>query len=795
MKREHLFQCVIYVFLCITANTYCAIGTDGSTSNKGTGILNTALSDLMEHTAICCKITNMKRHVDCSNLKLKKIPECYQLKLGNCSSITDLKLASNRISVIQNKSFVSYPNLRSLDLSYNPLRYIDELAFDSLTVLETLTIIDTNSEAGKFLTVIRDRAFAPLKKIRSLTLSETSLDPRHFLQNVMCHVPSNLENLFIQTMVAYTEELSTVQLKAKAAKCFKHLKRLKNLSFDHNLLGEISASFLMSVRHLEHVSLRRNHVYGNRAALRLFYFLTNITFFDIGCQFIKACGAEYVYPENIPKWKDTKDLIEPLIENLVKEKEKTQIMVYFLKNASVLHLDHLPTSDAEQTIPDVCWANNKMVEIDISFTPIETINGKIQCFWYLKFLNIRGIKAMHIDYFIFEDLISLEILLLADAIPGLNLGAQSAAKLFENTKMITYLELSENRIISLHSDLFTQLYDLRFLNLSHNQIQSWNGNLENLTNLEYIVLSHNSFNQIPMELFAVLERNMKLLNRTTTLDISKNPFRCTCTAIFSIMQMQMSKVDVINLNSNDNPLHCSLENGTFISFAEVVKMRNYLCKHSQNVLFAFVLYVTAVITTITSALGYRYRWKVKYAWYTAMQLFLEKEHERRDYRFDVFVSYCSDDEAWIMKNLIPKLEQDLGYNLCLHYRHFIAGRNITDNIVGAVKASRKTLLVITKNFMRSGWCEFETQFAHTHHLQRHTAGVVAVIHPQVFDMRGPSYDSLDQLLNYVTYLEWPVDVEQKSVFWINLRRALGPPMLRIQELEDGDNEFGNILQL
>ena len=113
-----------------------------------------------------------------------------------------------------------------------------------------------------------------------------------------------------------------------------------------------------------------------------------------------------------------------------------------------------------------------------------------------------------------------------------------------------------------------------------------------------------------------------------------------------------------------------------------------------------------------SACGYKYRWGggVKYAWYTVLNLFYNKEQERTDFRFNAFISYCSDDEDWVQTKLVENLERDKEnkYNLCLHYRHFVLGRGITENIAGAIKVSQKTVLVVTKNYLNSGWCNLKT---------------------------------------------------------------------------------------
>ena len=104
------------------------------------------------------------------------------------------------------------------------------------------------------------------------------------------------------------------------------------------------------------------------------------------------------------------------------------------------------------------------------------------------------------------------------------------------------------------------------------------------------------------------------------------------------------------------------------------------------------------------------------------------------------------------------------------------GRNITDNIAAAIQESRKTVLVVTKKYLKSGWCDFETRFAHSHHLNEHTGGVIGIIHPEVFHLKGARGMALDRLPNSVTYINWPMNEEEEPLFWLKLKKALGPPM-------------------
>lgn len=74
--------------------------------------------------------------------------------------------------------------------------------------------------------------------------------------------------------------------------------------------------------------------------------------------------------------------------------------------------------------------------------------------------------------------------------------------------------------------------------------------------------------------------------------------------------------------------------------------------------------------------------------------------------YDAFISYSSKDKEWVRNILLPRLEQER-LRICIDYRNFEIGVTILENIENAVKQSRRTLLVMTPNWVESEWGRFE----------------------------------------------------------------------------------------
>lgn len=82
--------------------------------------------------------------------------------------------------------------------------------------------------------------------------------------------------------------------------------------------------------------------------------------------------------------------------------------------------------------------------------------------------------------------------------------------------------------------------------------------------------------------------------------------------------------------------------------------------------------------------------------------------------FDAFISYSSKDIDWVVNELMSQLEggkDDERFKVCVHERDFRVGRSIAENIITNLVQSVTCILVLTKEFTDSYWCNFEAHAA------------------------------------------------------------------------------------
>lgn len=88
-----------------------------------------------------------------------------------------------------------------------------------------------------------------------------------------------------------------------------------------------------------------------------------------------------------------------------------------------------------------------------------------------------------------------------------------------------------------------------------------------------------------------------------------------------------------------------------------------------------------------------------------------RDAEEGEYTYDVFVSYSDQNRDWVLEQLLPNIEREDELNICLHERDFKVGLTILENIINCMDQSRCILLVISKSFVSSNWCQFELHLA------------------------------------------------------------------------------------
>ncbi|XP_030605167.1 toll-like receptor 21 [Archocentrus centrarchus] len=736
-------------------------------------------------------------------------------------SLTDLYVCKNNLYTLGCKpSFLSFINI--LDLSYNsrlPTKAFDQV---DLRHIHYLHLCSTNVTIVEFLNISNinanhvDFSGTGLKDERMLKELCTSLKKRlRGIQNL------NLTNNGIRTLanntLSYcpniTRALDLSRNNLKSTNCLEFLKRhsfIKEFKVEHNhlnILKSCKTHKTFFIKNLEKLDYRYNRIL--RVDPYAFYHTPNIKMLQLNINsiaFLHRHALKGLTKLEILRLDNNllTDLFNVTFEDLIRLQilnlRNNRISVIFdrtffnLKMLTTLDLGgnkitHFQSSglDGLQRLSNLYLDGNQLKEIDSSL--------------YRAFqdtLTVLDLQS-NLIHFLTENHDSpfMNLSRLSD----LKLGGQQPHglivlphSLLRGLYSLKSLYLTNNNLHHLAPDTFDDLRGLRFLTLDNccvgvTKLQP--GVFKNLRNLTRLAAENMGIQNFSKEVFGNLTQLRSLqLNRNVMqtipvdaleslpklryLDIRDIPLSCTC---------------------NNRLLQKYTKNNTYV---QVVYLYNLSCQHNSKLKFhnfdtkvcyinvgMYLFFSTAAaifLFTVIPLLYVKLYWKMKYSYYVFRAWFSEQwsriRDEEENCKYDAFISYNSSDEQWIMDQLLPNLEgSGSSFKLCLHHRDFELGRDIVDNIVSAVYSSRKTICVVSRNFLRSEWCSLEIQLASYRLFDEHRDVLLLVFLEPISERQLSSYHRMRKVMLKKTYLQWPGShcnnpMQAQELFWNQLRRAI-----------------------
>ena len=135
--------------------------------------------------------------------------------------------------------------------------------------------------------------------------------------------------------------------------------------------------------------------------------------------------------------------------------------------------------------------------------------------------------------------------------------------------------------------------------------------------------------------------------------------------------------------------------------------------------------------------------------------------DQTEFNYDVFISYSHADKAWVRGELLKRLEAS-GLRACIDTRDFRPGAPSVTEMERAVLTSRKTVLVLTPDYVASAWTEFETLMLQTLDPAARQRRIVPLLKAHV---------ELPLRISYLSYVDFS-DPQDEALAWTRLLNAL-----------------------
>ncbi|CAH6778969.1 toll-like receptor 11 [Phodopus roborovskii] len=212
------------------------------------------------------------------------------------------------------------------------------------------------------------------------------------------------------------------------------------------------------------------------------------------------------------------------------------------------------------------------------------------------------------------------------------------------------------------------------------------------------------------------------------------------------------------------------------------------CPHDTEFWGFLISFTLILLLTILPLVGCH-----KWSWLHYLQTLLRAcwwklggHRLRGQFNYDVFISYCEKDQAWVLEELVPGLEKPPpkgeGLRLCLPARDFGIGNDRMESMIASMHKSRSILCVLTGQALASPWCNLELRLATYHLVARPgTARLLLLFLEPIDRQKLHGYHRLSRWLKKEDYF----DLSQGEVDWDTFCEQLKRQLRKAgQERED-----------
>ncbi|XP_056439732.1 toll-like receptor 13 [Gadus chalcogrammus] len=807
--KEGMFDGLVHLTeLHLTDNHIYVVAPASFKSLRKLTLLNLGHNKLRK----LCHLTNILQnspHLQTLNINSNKIPKFNSWELSNTSTeLVSLDLSLNHLKVFRVTADI-FPNLTSLKLKDKGKR--KNIVWE---------VSDTSYLSGVsklYISGIHSSLHGMLEVLETFNSSLMYLKLNHFNKNLRV-----LVNISCKMQLLTYLNLRNNCIIFIRSDMLSLCTNLNKLDLGENKISDISENSFQSLWQLNILIIKSNRLTSVPHAVRKTRISKLVLSFNninvLGCDDFANMTRLRNLQLNDNRVLVLKDCVFKNVVNL-----KTLILqnnnIYKLNSAFKENMPNLQVLDL---------SNNQLEDLDVGeFKGLHSLEklslqgnklkkikkGTFSGLTKLKYLTLQSNKITEISNAVLKDF---------EALKTLNLMSNHITYVSENPiDYPPFAELSQlhkllisaqkgNHKNNLPQNFLQGLTNLSVLNIKNDKLTSLHPHFFNYTpNLNKLYLSSNDFTDLPDNLFSPIQKlkglyisgiNLRSLDflllanltKLKSLQVRKNAF----SVIREPVMLSLSALEYLDLQGNS--FTCNCDNAWFLQWVttnkqtQVFDAYNFECNYPPNlkgkklleidirsctVDIGFICYIStacAVIMTIAVSFTHHFlQWHLVYAYYLMLAFLYNSKHKnKRAHQYDAFVSYNANDEGWVLGELLPKLEDEQGWRLCLHHRDFQPGKPIMENITDSIYGSRKTICVVSRDYLQSEWCSGEIQVASFRLFDEQKDVLILVFLEDIPMQQLSPYYRMRRLLKRQTYLSWSRADAHPDLFWEKLRQAL-----------------------
>ncbi|CAH1797033.1 unnamed protein product, partial [Owenia fusiformis] len=408
-------------------------------------------------------------------------------------------------------------------------------------------------------------------------------------------------------------------------------------------------------------------------------------------------------------------------------------------------------------------------------------------------INMRGVDviSMHIS-----DLPNLHDLHLTSGGVEFQVHRYQLIALLDNVKTLKQLDLSGNLLFKYTDDQLCQLFENRsnfiFLSLHSNYLSHLPQCMfKGMYELDTLLLNKNRLTYIQKDLF----KDLHVLNK---LDLSRNAL----TFIHSSNLEIMSHLRLRGLSIYGNKFECNcqlkglrnwlaekmmkrtkkfiVENCSMPSYKDIEYVHNFTMTWLECNTIPFMIGTTVsggliIFLIVVTLLLLRYFWKdIEYR----RMIFLARNHERDGNKDgplienDAFVSYHSEKQLWVDRDLCQELEngEDIKFRLMFDDR-IMPGGSLFTSLGQAIHTSRKIIFVVSRGWVKDAMNQFEVDMALVKLLDDYRDMIIVLLMEHIPKHEMP--DKVKMIIKHNNCLRWSNKEKKQAKFWRDLKLELG----------------------